>query len=83
MNARFVGHVNNFGNVLMNELAASFSTFFHDKILAIKTTLVSERSNIDPTQVLRSDPFLQMWSETDLLSQFRPVTNDEVLHVSS
>jgi len=36
---------------------SSFSSFFHDKVETISTTLAIERSTIDPDLVLKLDPF--------------------------
>jgi len=40
-----------------SNLASSFSSFFHDKVETISTTLAIERSTIDPDLVLKLDPF--------------------------
>ena len=64
-----------------SDLAASFSTFFHEKVDTTNEALASERSIIDRNSVLKSDPFLQAWSETDIFTRFAPVTMDDVFKV--
>jgi len=59
-------------------LANIFSTFYHKKVEDIKAGLLSARASIDLNQAFESDYFLSKWTEEDLLTEFSPITVEEI-----
>ncbi|XP_046642630.1 uncharacterized protein LOC124327678 [Daphnia pulicaria] len=63
------------------KLANAFSSFYSDKVDAIKDELIGSRARIDPTSVIGSVHFLDTRTDSDLLTEFSIVSIEEVHRV--
>ena len=63
------------------DLANAFSSFYSDKVDAIKDDLIGSRARIDPTSVIGSVHFLDTRTDSDLLTEFSIVSIEEVHRV--
>ena len=59
-------------------LANAFSSFYSDKVYAIKDDLIGSRARIDPTSVIGSVHFLDTRTDSDLLTEFSIVGMEEL-----
>ena len=64
-----------------DNLANAFSSFYSDKVDAIKAELIGSRAKIDPNSVIGSIHFLDTRTDSDLLTEFSIVSMEEVHRV--